>query len=262
MVAVKRILAGIVLSVLAAAPLFASDFAKEKRWADDIVGSLVEGEPVWLNADGHKFLGIYTQSSAKKIKGAAIILHGIGVHPNWSTVIYPARVRLAEDGWHTLSLQMPILGNDADYKQYAPLFKEVAPRMDAALAYLKAKGINNIVVVGHSLGSVMAAYYLSNHPASGVSAFVGVGVSGIEFNEPGLAYFYTLPKIKMPILDIYGSNDIEPVLSSVKTRADIARKSGHQVYDQVVVKGGDHFMTDAEDQFIKDVSEWLDKHGH
>lgn len=258
---VKRVLAGAVLSVLVAAPLFASDFAKEKRWADDITGSLVDGEPVWLNADGHKFLGIYTQSSAKKIKGAAIILHGIGVHPNWPTVIYPARVRLAEDGWNTLSLQMPILANDADYKQYAPLFKEIAPRMDAALAYLKAKEINNIVIVGHSLGSVMAAYYLANHKSPAVSAFVAVGVSGIEFNEPGLAYLYTLPKIKLPILDIYGSNDIEPVLSSVKTRADIARKAGHKVYDQVIVKGGDHFMTDAEDQFIKDVSEWLDKYG-
>jgi len=258
---VKRILAGFVLSALVATPLFASDIAKEKRWADDIVGSLIDGEPVWLNADSHKFLGIYTPSSTKKIKGAVIVLHGTGVHPNWQTVVYPARVRLTEHGWHTLSLQMPILANDVDIKDYGPVFKEIAPRIQAGLAYLESKGVKNVVILGHSLGSTMAAYFLATNRAPQVSALVAVGVSGTEFSDPGLAYFSTLPKIKIPILDIYGSHDIEPVLSSVKTRADVARKSGHRVYDQVVVKGGDHFMTDAEDLFIKNVSEWLDKHG-
>lgn len=256
-----RIVSSLIISSLLATPLFASDFAKEKRWANDIVGALIDGEPVWLNADGHKFLGIYTQSSAKKIKGAVIVLHGTGVHPNWQTVVYPARVRLTEHGWHTLSLQMPILANNVDIKDYGPVFKEIAPRLRAGLAYLESKGVKNVVILGHSLGSTMAAYFLATNKAPQVSALVAVGVSGTEFSDPGLAYFSTLPKISIPILDIYGSNDIEPVLSSVQTRADIARKSGHKVYDQVVVKGGDHFQTDTEDQFIKYVSDWLDKHG-
>ncbi|MDH3949292.1 MAG: alpha/beta hydrolase family protein, partial [Gammaproteobacteria bacterium] len=170
-------------------PAGASDVAKEQRWAADIVDALIDGEAVWLKAEQHKFLGIYTESSAKKIKGAAIVLHGIGVHPNWSSVVYPLRVQLPEHGWHTLSLQMPILRNEADYKEYTPLFKEIAPRLNAGIAYLKARGINNIVVVGHSLGSTMAAHFLATNKVPEVSAFVAVGVSGIEFNDPELGYF-------------------------------------------------------------------------
>jgi len=68
-------------------PLFAaaqqqpSDYAREKRWADEIVPQLVSGEPVWLEAPRtEKFLGIYTE--AKNAKGAIILAHGLGVHPD------------------------------------------------------------------------------------------------------------------------------------------------------------------------------------
>ena len=241
------------------APANASDIAKEQRWAADIVGALIDGEAVWLQAEQTKFLGIYTESTATRIKGAAIVLHGIGVHPNWSSVIYPLRVQLPEHGWHTLSLQMPILPNEADYKEYTPLFREVAPRLNAGVAYLKARGVKNIVIVGHSLGSTMAAHFLATNKAPEVSAFVAVGVSGIEFNDPELGYFNSLTKLTMPILDIYGTDDIEPVLSSVDKRAEIARKSGHKNYTQVVVKGADHFFTGQDEPLVKNVSEWLDR---
>ena len=43
-----------------------------------------------------------------------IVIHGIGIHPNWETIVKPLRVQLAAKGWNTLSLQMPVLANDAD----------------------------------------------------------------------------------------------------------------------------------------------------
>lgn len=244
------------LSVLASAN--ASDFAKEKRWADDIADVLFDGNPVWLNADNHKFLGIYTKSVAKKIRGAVIVLHGTGVHPNWPDIVYPLRVQLPEHGWHTLSLQMPILPNGAKYEEHGPLFVEIAPRMNAGIAYLKSKGIQNIVIIGHSMGITMAAHYLATNKVPEVSALVGVGVSGVQFSDPELGYFSSLTKLKIPILDIYGTEDIAPVLSSVKKRAEIARNSGNKKYTQIAVKGANHFFADMDGPLVENVSKWLE----
>ena len=91
----------------------ASDVEKERRWADQIVDALIDGEAVWLRAGEHDFLGIYTEAEDADSKHSAIILHGVGVHPDWQQVVYPLRARLPALGWRTLSLQMPVLPNDA-----------------------------------------------------------------------------------------------------------------------------------------------------
>jgi len=50
----------LLLLLLQTASLLASDLDKEKRWADQIVDSILDGDPVWLVADDHKFLSIFT----------------------------------------------------------------------------------------------------------------------------------------------------------------------------------------------------------
>ena len=83
-------------------------------------------------------------------------------------------MELPAQGWSTLSVQLPILGNDAEGKDYLPLMDEVAPRLDAAVAWLRGKGYADIVIVAHSLGAAMASDYLAGGDR-GVSAFVGIG---------------------------------------------------------------------------------------
>lgn len=43
-----------------------------------------------------------------------------------------------------LSIQMPVLANDAEYEDYVPLYPEVIPRLKAAEAFLIEKGITEI----------------------------------------------------------------------------------------------------------------------
>ena len=109
-----------------------SDTDKEQRWAEQVLDTLFDGEPVWLQAAGHEFLGIEMESETAGVAGAnrraVIVVHGIGVHPNWDQVIRPLRVGLTDYGWHTLSIQMPILLNEATGIEYAPLFDEVTGR--------------------------------------------------------------------------------------------------------------------------------------
>ena len=239
----------------------ASDQAKEKRWQEQIIESLMVGEAVDLTQAGksEKVLGLFTPSTAKKRQGGAVILHGIGAHPNWPDIIYPLRTELPEHGWTTLSIQMPVLANDADPAKYAPLFEEVAGRINAAISYLKARDIKNIVLIGHSLGSAMGSYYLSITPKSGIRAFVGIGMS-LGKADPKMDTPTTLAKIKIPVLDLYGSQDLASVLDSVKRRGNAGRLAGNKYYRQLRIMGADHFFLDMDTVLVKRVHGWLKRY--
>ena len=237
----------------------ASDMEKEKRWADQVVDSIMVGEAEWLNVGKDKVLSIYTENTTDKAIGGAIILHGSGVHPNWDQVIRPLRSQLPEHGWLTLSIQLPVLANEADYKDYIPLFKDVAPRLKAGVAFLKSKGIRNIAIVAHSLGSSMAAYYLANKPDAAIRALVAVGVSGEMHKKDKVGYLTSLKTIKVPVLDIYGSSDLPGVLNTKKARADVARKAGNKNYSQLEIPGANHFFDGHDEVLIKRVRGWLAK---
>lgn len=237
----------------------ASDTAKEKRWADQIVESLMVGNAEWLTVDKSKILAIYTENTTEKALGGAIILHGSGVHPNWDQIVRPLRSQLPDYGWSTLSLQLPVLDNDAEYKDYIPLFKDVAPRINAGVRFLKAKGINNIVIVAHSLGSSMAAHYMASKPDPSIRAFVAIGVSGDMHKEDKVGYLTSLKTIKVPVLDIFGSIDLEQVLNSEKSKGNAARKAGNKNYTQVKIAGANHFFDNKDDVLVKRIRGWLAK---
>ena len=240
----------------------ASDTAKEKRWAEQISDSIMVGDVEWLKVGKSKILSIYTENTSEKVIGGAIVLHGTGVHPNWDQVVRPLRSQLPEHGWSTLSLQLPVLNNKAEYKDYIPLFKEVAPRINAGVAFFKSKGIRNIVIVAHSLGSSMAAYYMANKPDSAIQAFVAVGVSGNMHKKNKVGYLTSLKTIKVPVLDIFGSNDLSSVLESEKLKAQAARKAGNKKYTQLKITGANHFFDSKDEVLVKRVRGWLFKNAH
>lgn len=76
----------------------ASDLAREQRLAEQTVDKILDGEPVMLEADGHAFPGIYTDAVTKPVECAAIILHGRGMHPDWTQLAGPLRIGSPEQG--------------------------------------------------------------------------------------------------------------------------------------------------------------------
>lgn len=230
----------------------ASDLAKEQRWADQVVDAIIDGDAEWLNDGSNDFLGIYTEAE-EDMKRGAIIMHGTGVHPDWQQVIQPLRVELTSAGWHTLSIQMPILPNEADYKEYIPLYPEVAPRIDAAVSFLKQQGIGKIVLIGHSQGATMGAYYLRK-PSADIAAFAAIGMSG-DFGSEVQDGIKSLKSITMPVLDLYGSDDLEGVLSTTTQRAAAAASTSLK---QQRIDGANHYFDDKEAELVEAVSSWLD----
>src|SRR5262249_18529581 len=139
-------------SLTAAAQQQPSDYAREKRWADQIVPTLVSGEAVWLGAPPtEEILGLYPQAPDPK---GVILAHGLGVHPDYG-VIGELRTKLADAGYTTLSVQMPILAADAPAARYPVLFWEADARFAGALTYLRRKRYDRIWLVSHSMGSRM-----------------------------------------------------------------------------------------------------------
>lgn len=234
--------------------IHASDLAKEKRWADQVIDAIIDGDAVWLNDGKSDFLGIFTEAEEDKGR-AVIVMHGTGIHPDWQQVVQPLRVGLTAHNWTTLSIQMPILANEAEYPEYAPLYDEVAPRIDAAIKYLKKNGIESIVLIGHSQGSAMTAYYLSTSKQD-VKGFVAIGM-GAFADDPRMNSIKALEKIQLPVLDLYGSDDLENIMASVESRATAAKKAGNKDYTQVKITGN-HFFDGEEEALVETVAEWLE----
>lgn len=232
----------------------ASDLAKEQRWADQTVDYLMDGEAEWFDLGSHKALAIYTESALDITRGGVIVIHGSGVHPNWAEVVQPLRTQLTESGWATLSIQMPVLHNEAEYPEYAPLFDEVAPRIEAAIKNLQSKGIKKISIVAHSLGSAMSAYYLAENNNSPVKSFVAIGMSGPR-EDKRMNTVISLGKINIPVLDLYGEKDLDSVLGSSKLRKKAS--SENKNYSQKVVKGANHFFVNKNQDLVNIVNSWL-----
>lgn len=240
------------LALTLAFPALAGDQAREQAFADEIVDFLVVGDPVWLEADGQRFLGLYTETGEPG--DAVLLMHGRGVHPNWPQVIFPLRDGLPAAGWATLSIQMPIAGREAPMDDYLDLLPEVPGRIDAALAWLREQGHERIVLVGHSLGAAMGAHYLAEAPDADVAGFAVIGLS--PFDEPQLRIMEVLERIEAPLLDVYGGADFEAVRDSAAERAAAASNTAR--FEQIEVADADHYFTDHAPELQDTVRQWLD----
>lgn len=215
-----------------------SNYAREKRWAEEVVPALVVGEAVWLEAPRtEKFLGIHTE--VNDAKGAIILAHGLGVHPDHG-LIGELRTRLADAGYTTLSIQMPILAADAPAARYPVLFWEADARFAAAVSFLWRKNQRRVVLVSYSMGSRMANHYIAAHPRVPLSGWVSLSISSGEFAR--------LKPVNFPVFDVYAENDFEVVLKGTEKRAAaIKRMRGSS---QAMMFGTDHSFAKKEKELV------------
>jgi len=230
--------AAVCAPLVAAAQQQLSDYAREKRWADEIVPALVSGEPIWLEAPRtEKFLGIYTEG--KNAKSAIILAHGLGLHPDYG-LIGELRRRLADAGYTTLSIQMPILAADAPAARYPVLFWEADARFAAAMTHLRRKHYDKIVLLSHSMGSRMANHYVGAHPQVPLAGWISLSISSGEFAP--------IKRIKFPVFDIYAENDLDDVLQGSQKRAAVLKRMRGS--SQTMVFATDHFFAKKEKELV------------
>ena len=130
---------------------------------------------------------------------------------------------------------------------------------EAGIQFLQSKGIKNIVIIAHSLGTTMTAHYLANNPASSLQAFVAVGMPGQHAKIEQMNNIKALEKIKLPLLDIFGGEDLENIRNTKVQRANAARRAGNTAYTQLEVPAANHFFNNMGDTLVKRVRGWLAK---
>ena len=237
----------ILLTIFSVPMAMGADYEREKRWADEIVPGIVIGNPVYLQTgNGRKFLNLYTETA--KAKAAVIVVHGRGIHPDMG-LIGVLRTRLADHGYTTLSVQMPVLWAEARGNDYLPDFPEAGERLASAVKYLQDKGYKKIALVSHSMGARMSSDFLKNNPAAPLFAWVSVSITNDALGSLGA--------LKFPVLDLYGENDLPQVLDNNNARAQVIKKLKGSV--QIMAPNADHFFEGQDNALVKYVKSFLDR---
>jgi pimeloyl-ACP methyl ester carboxylesterase len=189
----------------------------------------------------------------KNSKVGVILAHGQGMDPD-SKVVGPLRQSINKElGFHTFSLQMPVLSGaraPGKFMEYAPTFPEAYKTIQAGIDFLKKeKGVERIYLMGYSMGGRMTTGFLAEYPESGISGYIGIGLLG-GGQEP-LNANQNLQKIKVPVIDIYA--DTGPDAKA----ADFRKRFVSNRYTQVVMAGAKHDFNGYESQFTGAVISWL-----
>ncbi len=234
-----------VLAITRAEAQPAIDYEREERWAQEVVPSVVVGDVVWLATPARvKVLAILTTPTANA-KGGVIVIHGLGVHPDFG-MIGGVRSYLADAGYVTLSVQMPVLAAGASRGDYAAALPAAAERIGAAIAFVRAKGIAKIAIVSHSMGATMANAYLARPDGAKIDAWVPIGM---------LVDFATPPR--EPVQDIIAENELNEVAAAAPVRAK--RLPRDACSRQVTIAGADHYFENRQKELAVAIAVFLDR---
>lgn len=247
---IRHVLAAALATFVLAAAAHTQDHEREARWRDEVVPGLVVGDAVDIaGPGGRSFLGLLTEpgGGARAATTLLVVVHGIGVHPDHG-IVGKLRMDLADKGYATLSIQMPVMASDAPPEHYETLFGNAAERIAAAAAWARDQGYRDLVLVSHSLGSRMAnAYFDRGAPAFRAWAALGLGGAYTE-------RFAQKPPV--PVLDVLGERDLEPVLQNAAARARVASASGAR---QQRIAGADHFYAGRETELVALIAEFAQR---
>ncbi|MBF2759110.1 MAG: DUF3530 family protein [Ectothiorhodospiraceae bacterium AqS1] len=251
----KALLLGLAAGIVVEAK--AQDIERERRLEAEIVDMIFDGEPLHLRgADGHRFLAIHSEATLEPVRGAVIVMHGRGFHPDWEEVASPLRTHLPTLGWETLSLQMPVLAKDAKYYDYVPILPTAFPRIRAGIEFLRERGIDYIVLAAHSCSVHMAMAFTRRYGDDLFDAFIGIGMGATDYRQP-MREAFPLESMRVPILDLFGAEEYPGVLRAAPGRLAAIRTAANPFSAQRVIPAADHFFQDQEDALVDAVSQWL-----
>jgi hypothetical protein len=226
----------------------------------DLMLKLVEGRSpggaVWLGTGKNTFLSFYEEASSEHTRNAAIILPSMGMHADWPELISPMRKLLSENGWSTLSLQLPVLSPGTSISEYGSTFMVANRRIRACIRYLLNKGYDNIIFIGLGFGVTTAVQYLVGSE-SAVKALVGISMQNHEFLKPKFDLMEKLPHIKQPILDVYAGQDSLDVMKSIHDRRLAGSKKENKLYDQMVINNTQQYFSGRESELVNVIINWL-----
>ena len=177
-----------------------------------------------------------------------LLAHGPGLHPDHG-ITGELRVALADRGYATLSVQMPVLAAEVDDgAAYRELFPAAAERIAAGVAFLQAKGFARVALVSHAMGSGMTYEYLRRRPGAPVAAWAALSFYGV---------FEDVARASYPVLDLYGASDYRGIrVPAPQRRRVLDTVPGSR---QLALAAGP-FLAGGERAALLEVAGFLDTH--
>jgi alpha/beta superfamily hydrolase len=180
---------------------------------------------------------------AGRPNGGIVLVHGLGVNPDFG-MIGALRGTLAEAGYVTLAVQMPVLGAEAPREDYAATFPEAGERIAAAVAFLRARGMTGVAIVSHSMGASMADAYLALPAAAKVDAWIPVGML-VPFTA----------RARMPVLDVMAERDFPQVKDTAPGRKKALPADACSA--QVTIADNDHYFERGDAALAAAITKFL-----
>ena len=192
-----------------------------------------------------------------KTETGVVLLHGHGGTADGNVVGPLMRMFNTEFGYYTLSLDLPQAAGVPAGPQlaaaYAPRYPEVEGLIEQGIDYLAGeKKVKAIYLVGFSVGARMMTAYLAKHPSQVFAGYVSVstscgGPAPMDSND-------NLPRVKVPVLDIFGSGSPAD-LGCAAGRKKLAETM--ERYTVVQVAGAPHNFRGYEAQLSASVADWV-----
>ena len=114
-----------------------------------------------------------------------------------------------------------------------------------------------IILLGYSFGAAQTASYLANHKPENVAAFVSVSMLAQKFIKPRLDVYKFIGEINIPMLDIYGEQDLEDVRRGIDDRRLAASKNSNTAFQQLELQQAGHNYLGAEKVLAEQIHVWL-----
>ena len=261
----------------------------EERSQDEAIAlqrQLPTAEQQQLEAGGERFLALWKPANSATPSGLVILLPGEGEHPDWPRVVGPLRSKLADAGWHTLSLSLPDpLGDslparapeaneptkkdDAKKTDAPPATEETPPaasaeeqrkahgervmaRIQAALDFAADKQVKTVVLLGHGSGAWWAASFLAERKPAQVHQLLMVEASVPAGYAPPLDEL--VPPLKLATGDFYYK---DRQADAALARQQASKRLQHPAYTLVGLDALPANPDAEQEQLARRVRGWL-----
>jgi len=85
-----------------------------------------------------------------------------------------------------------------------------------------------VLLLGHSSGAMTAVAYVAKRPQAPVTRIMAIGLSTLPNGPDTMQPARMLKSVRVPVLDIYGANDLHEVLSYNEARRTAAQEAGNK----------------------------------
>ena len=122
-------------------------------------------------------------------------------------------------------------------------------RIEAALAMLQAKGIKQVIFLGHGNDAEVAIDLLDSQTLP-VAGLILVGLSDVDVDDD-------FKGLEIPVLEVYGTQDLPGVAMAIKQRKASMNRVAKPNYAIRQILGANHVFYGLEPMLLMTVRSWL-----